>query len=68
MNWREDGESKSEGKRVRMNGGGGGRRVEGVRGGEMEVAWRDSERELERIFERMYGYTCQQAAQDISIV
>lgn len=47
---------------------GGGWRVKGVRGGETEVAWRDSERELERIFERMYGYTCQQAAQDISIV
>lgn len=27
MNWREDGESKSEGKRVRMNGGGGGWRA-----------------------------------------
>lgn len=58
VNWREDGESRSERKtRVRMNGGWGQEmKMEGARciykEGEMEVAWRDSERELERIFER----------------
>ena len=57
MNWREDGEGKKEGERVRMNGGGGGWRVEGEGrtrrgdGGGVERQWK---RIRENIWENVW--------------